>query len=168
MLTYHPIHDLNHCIFRILCLAYDVKDSRIAVDLIKILDFYILFPHTLANLSMPRQFTSVKKSFKAIKTPYEELPAPAHLMFVLSPIQEQALKSLMGKGILEQNDLSRNYVSMQEKKLSKEILHLIEAGVFRKQEWYKNLVTIIPQINLKGKSGLKYKSGLLEYRYDSI
>lgn len=168
MLTYHPIHDPSHCIFRILCLAHDIENEKIPVDLIRILDFYILFPHTLTSMSLPRDRLDTKRVFKAVKPPYENLPTSSRLMFELSSIQDQALKSLMAKGILEQEALSSGYVFVRKTMLPQEVLSLINESTFRKTEWYQALVNIISNIPLKGSGGLKDRSGLMEYRYDNV
>jgi hypothetical protein len=168
MLTYHPIHDPSHCIFRVLCLAHDIENDKIPVDLIRILDFYILFPHTLASMSLPRDLLDAKRIFKAVKPPYENLPASSRLMFELSSIQDQALKSLMAKGILEQEALSSGYISIRKTILPQIVLSLINESTFRKAEWYQALVKIISNIPLKGNGGLKDRSGLMEYRYDNV
>lgn len=168
MLTYHPIHDPSHCIFRMLCLSHDIKDMNLSVDLARILDFYIVFPHTLKSLSLPRELLESKKVFKAIKEPYENLPTSSRLMFELSSIQDQAIKSLMAKGILEQSMLSSGYISTRNSMLPKELTSLIENSSFRQAEWYKALVNVVSKIPLKGIRGLKDRSGLLEYRYDNV
>ena len=167
MLTYHPIHDPSHCIFRILCLSYDLETSKFPIDLARILDFYVLFPHALASVSWPRELLETKRVFKAIKIPYENLPTPSRLMFELSSIQDQALKSLMAKGILEKASLSSGYISIRKAIIPSEILTLMQSSTFRKTEWYNALVNIISKIPLKGAGGLKDRSGLLEHRYDS-
>ncbi len=166
MLIYHPALDPSHCIFRILCLSKDIDEPRALVDLIKLLDFYILFPHTLSNMSLPREALGVKKNFKFIKEPYETLPASAHLMFQLSSIQDQAIKLLIAKGLLNQEAQSSEYIALNKDKLPDSITALIDDSAFRKEQWYQDLTKIVAQIPLKGKSGLKNRSGLMEYRYD--
>lgn len=168
MLTYHPIHDPSHCIFRMLCLLHDMKNEKIAIDLARILDFYVVFPHTLKSLSLPRDLHEAKRVFKTIKDPYENLPTSSRLMYELSSIQDQALKSLMAKGLLEQSAISSGYISVRKNILPAELNGLIQQSTFRASEWYNALVNVISEIPLKGKSGLKDRSGLLEYRYDNV
>lgn len=168
MLTYHPIHDPSHCIFRMLCLSHDVESEKVSVDLIRILDFYVLFPHALTSVSLPRDLLETKKIFKEIRVPYENLPTSSRLMFELSSIQDQALKSLMAKGILEQAEFSSGYISVRKPVLPAEVLSLIDRSTFRKTEWYQALVNVISKIPLKGRGGLKDRSGLLEFRYDNV
>ncbi len=167
MLTYHPAHDPSHCIFRILCLSKDINESRALVDLIKLLDFYVLFPHVLKSLSLPKGNLSVTNNFKTIKEPYENLPESAHLMFQLSLIQDQAIKLLIAKGILNQDAQAFDHIELNKDKLPDNIIALIDKSAFRKEQWYQHLINIVAQIPLKGKSGLKKRSGLMEYRYDA-
>lgn len=168
MLTYHPIHDPSHCIFRMLCLLYDMKNKKIAIDLARILDFYVVFPHALKSLSLPRDLHETKSAFRAIRDPYENLPTSSRLMYELSSIQDQALKALMAKGLIEQSEMSSGYISIRKNMLPTEINDLIQQSTFRATEWYKALITVIPEMPLKGKGGLKDRSGLLEYRYDNV
>ncbi len=166
MLTYHPAHDPSHCIFRILCLLKDINKSLVSVDLIKLLDFYVLFPHALKSLSLPKGNLGVTNNFKTIKEPYENLPSPSHLMFQLSLIQDQVIKSLFAKGILNQDTKSSDYIALNKDKIIDNIAALIDDSAFRKEQWYQDLINIVAQIPLKGESGLKKRSGLMEYRYD--
>lgn len=168
MLTYHPIHDPSHCIFRMLCLSEDLEEEKNHIELIRILDFFILFPYTMASMSLPREFNDARKVFKEIETPYENLPTPSHLMFELSTIQDQAIKSLMAKGIVENAELSAGYFSVRKAIVPTEITKLITECSFRKTEWYKVLLGRIAKLPLKGKGGLKDRSGLMEYRYDTV
>ena len=168
MLTYHPIHDPSHCIFRILCVMHDMKNKKIAIDLARILDFYLVFPHELKSLSLPRDLHETKRAFKTIRDPYENLPTSSRLMYELSSIQDQALKALMAKGLIEQSEMASGYISVRKKILPSEIGALIQQSSFRTTEWYHALVGVISEIPLKGKSGLKDRSGLLEYRYDNV
>ena len=59
MLVYHPIYDSYHCIFRILCILHDIQQVDIEVDLIRILDFYVLFPSRLKNIKFKNSPTGL-------------------------------------------------------------------------------------------------------------
>lgn len=168
MLTYHPIHDPSHCIFRMLCLFEDLGEEKNHIELIRILDFFVLFPYTVASMSLPRELSDAKKIFKEIEQPYENLPTPSRLMFELSAIQDQALKSLMAKGIVDNAELSAGFFSVRKTIVPVEITKLITESTFRKAEWYKTLLGRIAKLPLKGKGGLKDRSGLMEYRYDTV
>lgn len=168
MLTYHPIHDPSHCIFRLLCLLHDMKNTKIATDLARVLDFYVVFPHALKSLSLPRDLQETKRAFKNIRDPYENLPTASRLMYELSSIQDQALKALMAKGLIEQPEISSGYIAIRKTMIPEEINNLIQQSTFRATDWYKALVTVISEMPLKGKGGLKDRSGLLEYRYDNV
>ena len=65
MLIYHPVHDINHCLYRILALLEISKHKEIDWELIKLMDFYVLFPHQLKNIKpFPMELIKHKENCK--------------------------------------------------------------------------------------------------------
>lgn len=168
MLTYHPIHDPSHCTFRFLCLLEDVNTVEAPWDLLRILDFYTLFPHLLQKMRFPEELAPHRAHLRTIKAPYENLPPKAKLMFELGIIQDQAIKSLTAKGLVEFEPYLMGKIKLRRGLLPKEIIALIHNAKFRGEDWYKFVVNFLPKVKLKGPEGLKARTGLLEYRYDVI
>lgn len=144
----------------------DIEKDEMSWDHLKILDFYVLFPHLISSISLPREMVEHKAKLKKVLPPYENLPSPSRLMFELGQIQEQTIKSLIAKGIAEKEPFLSGKVKFRFLILPKEIHKTIADEKFRQQVWYKFLTTTLMQIPLKGAHGLKDRTGLMEYRYD--
>lgn len=168
MLTYHPIHDPSHCIFRLLCLMNDIKKEEVSWEQLKILDFYVLFPHFISDMRMPKELSGYRKMLKNISKPYENLPATSRLMFELGKIQERTINSMVAKGLVEKDVFLSGHIKVRFPMIPKKIITSIEDAKFRKEEWYSFLTNLLVQIPTKGKDGIKDRTGLMEYRYDDV
>lgn len=168
MLIYHPLHDSSHCTYRMLCILHDLEQEEVPWDLLRILDFYVLFPHFLSTISLPEDLRAVKSTFRKIKPPYEHLPPKARLMFELGRIQDQTIKSLTAKGITEKGPYTLGRIKVREPLIPKEVIQLIAGEKFRNTAWYKVLIGDVSKVSLKGERGLKDRSGLMEYKYDVV
>lgn len=166
-LLYHPMYDSNHCAFRLLCLAHDCKLEQPSWQLIKILDFYTLFPHFLKDLSL-QALRSYKKDLKEIPTPYENLPSSKQLMFQLGELQEIVIKSLIAKDLVDREMYLRGKVSINKDMVSEKLKKILDAASFKKEKWYQFLTQDFVKLPLYGSKGIKAKTGLMEHRYDPV
>ena len=65
MLIYHPIHDVNHCVYRLLLILESTQHSSIDTDLYRIIDFYTTFPSLLKNIKpFPAELSAFKRVLK--------------------------------------------------------------------------------------------------------
>lgn len=168
MLIYHPMKDPFNCVYRVLCLLQDLKVQNVPYDLIKILDFYVVFPHLLKDIKLPKELIKYRPVLKEVKPPYENLPDAKQLMFDISIIQDQAINSMVAKGIFIKNDFISGNLNLRNTYIKrKEIVELIAKSKFRETSWYKILVNDLSKIPLLGSNGLKNRTGLMEYRYDA-
>ena len=168
MLTYHPSKDPYHCIYRILCILYDLEQTCIDIDLLKILDFYVLFPSRLKNIKLPQMYTSFRKIFKSISEPYEILPSDIKLISSIETIQQIAIKTLIAQHFIDGKLFLVNKICFIKENLTTELLTILEHSEIRTQEWYKILTKELSVLNLYGSEGLKSRTNLLEYQYDAI
>lgn len=169
MLVYHPMNDPYHCIYRILCILFDLKQENINLDLIRILDFYVLFPSRLKNIVLPQIYNSYKKIFKDISEPYENLPIDIKLLDGLKELQNNALKTLAAYNIIDSYCyLNEDKIIFYKDNITQGMLSLINDSQIRQKDWYKILIEKISIIEFYGNKGLKYRTKLLEYQYDAI
>ena len=166
MLTYHPLYDHSHCAFRILCLARDIDPDGVNWDLLKLLDFYLLFPHELKSISLPRNLIKNKSSFKKIPEPYENLPNAKRLFFSLGEIQNNTISFLLSKGICVREAFQEGIIKIRIEAIPKKISELFETASFKNETWYDFITRDLPTVGFDGDNGLKKRSGLMEYRYD--
>ncbi len=167
MLIYHPIHDVNHCVYRVLLVLENSQHSNIDLELFRLIDFYILFPHLIKEIKpFPAELASFRKVIKKISEPYEIISNVKRTMYELETIQTTAIQNLMAKNIIE-IDSYNNKILKRTKELLPEIIYeeIINSDVV-KEEWFRMLINEFPTINFLGKKGLKARSGLMEFRYD--
>ena len=145
----------------------DIKKDEISWDCLKILDFYVLFPHTIATMKFPQKIRTFKSILKKVPKPYENFPSPTRLMFELGEIQEQTIKSMVAKGLVDKQSFISGKIKVRISILPKKISELINKEKFRQEEWYQFLTSTLVYLPLKEANGLKDRTGLMEYRYDA-
>lgn len=167
MLIYHPIHDVNHCVYRILLILENSQHSDIDLDLFRLIDFYFIFPHLLKEIKpFPSNLASFKKVIKRIPEPYELISNIKRTIYDLEAIQTTAIQNLMAKNIVEIDAYKRKSLKRTEESLPESIYEKIRNSDIVKEEWFRMLINEFPTVNFLGKKGLKARSGLMEFRYD--
>lgn len=146
----------------------DIDADDVSWERLKILDFYVLFPHLISKMSLPQELVHHRTALRAIPAPYENLPSASRLLFELSEIQEQTIKSLIAKGLVEKEPFLDGRIKIRFQILPREVKQLIEDTKFRAEEWYEFLTNVLVNIPTKGTHGLKARTGLMEYRYDVV
>lgn len=164
MIIYHPAYDVNHCSYRILNILYAVKDNKIHCDMLKIINFYYVYPHLLKRMkSFPKPLNYQANKIKNISDSFELTPSPSNLFFEMSSTQEAAILSLLQRSLI---NIDRNTVNLAKENLPNELIQAFKIDKFTKSDLFKILVECLPKAKLDGDNGLKAKSGLMEYKYD--
>ena len=166
MLIYHPAFDIYHGVFRMLRLLEPLPDAEIEVDRVRILDFYLLFPSLLRDVRFPIGAAKLKKHFVGLANPYENIEDPKALFMRLEPYQRAALDALSARGLIDSEMLASDKV----KRVAVELpIDLKQAILARNQGSMEIDLLTGPlfHVDLYGKSGLKDRSDLFEYRYDA-
>ena len=168
MLIYHPAYDANHCLYRMLLILESTKVEKIRWEIFKLLDFYLLFPHLLKSIQpIPSTLRSYKKIINDIPDSYEEFTNTNRILFDLEEIQNTSILNLMAKEFIELDLFQEKFVKRTNKELPSNLLNIIKKDPLRDMNWFNLIVEHLILINFDGKTGLKARSGLLEYRYDS-
>jgi len=164
MIIYHPAYDVNHCSYRILNILYAAKDNKVHCDMLKIVNFYYVYPHLLKRIkSLPKPLNYQAKKIKKIKDSFELTPSPSNLFFEMSSTQEAAILSLLQRSLI---NIERNIVSLEKQNLPSELIQAFKIDELTETELFKILVECLPKVKLDGNNGLKARSGLMEYKYD--
>lgn len=164
MLIYHPGYDVNHCSYRILHMVYSVEQNAISHDALKFFDFYYVYPSLLKRLSkLPKPFCYHSKAISQIEDTFEVIPNYTNLFFEMSPLQEQAITSLIQKGLLS---LDGQTVSLNVDLLPQELIDMFNNDSFGSSAVFNILKRCFPKVKLNGPNGFKARSGLMEYRYE--
>lgn len=141
--------------------------DEIHLDLFRIIDFYILFPHLIKEIKpFPRELHSYRKSVNKIPPPYERVKNIKRVMFELETIQTTALQNLLAKGLIDLDAFKLKKVQRSLTDLPQAVMDELKNNEIANSEWFEMLVNTFCTIKLKGKSGLKSRTGLMEFRYD--
>ena len=136
MLIYNSAFDIYHSIFRMLQLINNIKTEYVEVDRIRIWDFYLAFPNEIEKIKFPREFSEIKKVFKDTENPYDEI--------------------IDSKKIFD--------------KMKTEIPLQLKQKIENPSERINNIIKLFTgpfsNISLLGDKGLKYRTGLIEFKYD--
>jgi hypothetical protein len=166
MLTYHPSYDVNHCAYRLLLLLENIPSKKINWNKLKIIDFYVLFPSLLKQLSLPNEYRGVKKYLKEIPDTYEFITNPTRLMFELNNIQIAGLSSLIAKSLISKEDFIDDLISRTQTLLPTKLYDKILDDKIVKTGWFIFLTNEFHKIDFYGPKGLKFRTGLMEFKYD--
>ena len=134
---------------------------------LRIYDFFFLFPHLVESINFPKikGAQALKKTAMGMPESYESLPNKKRLFSEIGDYHIQALQILLAKDIfIESNGRLRTSRGYQDKSVSE----LLDKNPYNTVEFFADLLKILNQVDLAGESGLKKRTGLMEYRYDAI
>ncbi|MEO1190274.1 MAG: ABC-three component system middle component 5 [Pseudomonadota bacterium] len=170
-LTYNEAFDPYHAAFRFMRLWQGCRlTCKTHFDMLRILDFYLLFPFRIQNMSFfssDRGWRSISRAYEDRK-PYGELPDDVSIFSRMEPFQRAAVTSLVKAEILSAEAWRNNQIDFLNAKLPLEL----EARCVELNETMQDIIEILCAIRerypLMGRRGLKDRTGLLEFRYDSV
>ncbi|MBK0123556.1 hypothetical protein IAE30_07340 [Pantoea sp. S61] len=167
MLIYHPLFDANHCVFRSLLLLEEQGSNEIDIDLFRMMDFYLLFPSLLKNISpFPSELKEFKKSIRNIDAPYENIYNPNRVFLELRRIQSIALHHLLSKQLIDMKSFNNGKVKRTSEMLPQELEIELNNSPIKKNTWFSLISEGFLKVEFNGSKGLKKRTGLMEYRYD--
>lgn len=169
MLIYHPVFDANHCVFRTLLLLQEQNNSEIDIELFRIMDFYVLFPSLLKAIKpFPNKLSKYKKDVKLINEPYEKITNPNRIFLELRRIQSIAFHHLLSKQLIDMDSFDNGKIKRTEASLPETLLESISKTEYKNCKWFILISRELKKIEFYGASGLKKRTGLMEYRYDEV
>jgi hypothetical protein len=143
-----------------------MKQHEVELDRLRIWDFYLTFPNEARKISFPAALSELKKVFKQTKeNPYEDLIDAKRIIERMKPYQISALHCIASYGLIDAKSLSKKVVVRTEKELPQELLANFEDISDEKLNVIK-LVIGFAELPLYGQMGLKYRTGLIEFKYD--
>lgn len=168
MLIYHPVYDINHCLFRFLLILEMSNKKAFQWELFRLMDFYLLFPSQIQKIDpLPKSLISYKKMINAIPVEYEVLSNSKRIFFDLQNIQTTTVYNLLAKGLLDVELFEQHKVLKRtSQNLSQELQKKIKESHLHKNLWFEFIMTGLADIEFFGKAGIKSRSGLMEFKYD--
>jgi hypothetical protein len=169
MLMYHPAQDANHCVFRTLLILEHTVHEDVGLELYRLLDFYILFPHMLKHISpLPTVLRAYKRLLSEIPEPFETMRNTKRILFELESLQTVALHNLLAKQLIDIDSFKSGRLRRTSESIPPELGAAIKTSEQAQEEWFRMVVSELPMIDFGGKNGLKKRTGLMEFRYDMV
>ena len=165
MLIYHPAFDAYHCVFRMLALINALPETEL--DMLRLCDFYLVFPSAIKNIRLPAELSHGRKIAKASASIYRD-PINAKQSFRdMSQIQLAALRNIAASGIIDIEYYERGIIRKRDTTIPDVIYQKIELYLDAHSEVATFLIDELSKLPLLGLNGLKHRTELLEYRYDT-
>lgn len=167
MLIYHPAFDIYNGIFRMLQLLSHMKHEEVELERLRIWDFYLAFPKETQKIVFPQSLSELKKIFKKKpENPYEDIVDAKKIIERMKSYQLAALKCLASYDFIDMEALSKNIIKKTNKELPLELKNELDNLTDEKANIIK-LVLGFWDLPLYGAHGLKARTGLIEFKYDS-
>lgn len=168
MLIYHPAYDVNHCVYRIISLLEKSAHEEFDIELARLLDFYILFPHLLKSIKpLPAGLAAYRQILKRIPDAYESIPNPKRILFDLEQFQNAAFQSLMAKGLVDIDSFRKGVLRRTDTSIPEELEASMLEDEMIDSDWFTVISDELPSVQFLGRKGLKSRSSLMEFRYDA-
>jgi len=136
----------------------------------RIFDFYLLFPFFLPAARLNRELRSSLNLLTrwTATRPYGEQPSAETIYRSMQPIQDASFQTLVTKGMFDmaafqRGDIQRTATPLRER-LELRIANLNSA----ENELLNFLNRMVRSFRFEGPDGLKHRTNLAEYRYDSV
>ncbi len=166
MLVYHAALDINHARFRLLYILELHPQHQLMFDLLRILDFYFLFPHLLGSVTLARNMTRQKRAFAERSSKHNRVPSPKLLIRQMQGIHETAVRALMADGLVLPEPFELQIVQRSETPVPPALEEVFASQPEDERALAAFLATELATMPLNGPNGLKDRTGLLEHRYD--
>jgi len=170
-LTYNEAFDPYHAAFRFFRLMFACDFSTaVPFDMFRILDFYLLYPFRLQNMTLLSEDIDWRKVSRAYEAtaPYGELPDDNSLFARMEPFQRAAATSLAHTGCLSLDAWERNQIAFLKVDFPTPLVDRCVSLNDKMSDIVRILCDMKQRYPLLGRGGLKDRTGLMEFRYDSI
>jgi hypothetical protein len=166
MLVYHAALDINHARFRLLYILELHPEHRLVFDLLRVLDFYFLFPHLLGSVTLAQNMIRQKRTFAKRSSKHNRVPSPKLLIRQMQGIHETAIRALMADGLVLPEPFELQIVQRSTTQVPPALEEVFASQPEEERALASFLATELATMPLNGPTGLKARTGLLEHRYD--
>ncbi len=168
---YNPAFDPFNGIYRMLYILSDFEEEDfVEVDRLRIYDFYLLFPYKAYKIRLKTTETDFKQELgKYIdKKPnsYNETTHDRRLFERLRPYQMIALSHMASHGLIAPRLLLEQKVRVVNREKMRQVMSGLDAMPAKERNVISWLNYCFRTTPLAGTYGLKYRTQLLEYKYD--
>ncbi|MBE0471883.1 MAG: hypothetical protein IBX55_20530 [Methyloprofundus sp.] len=167
MLIYHQAQDINHCVYRLLLILESSSHEQFDIEVYRLVDFYTLFPHLLKDIKpVPKALNKLRTTLSDVEVPFESLKNTKRILYELESLQSIAIQNLLAKSLLDKSAFEIGKLKRTDKSLPDVLTEEMKSSRLAVQEWFNVLINGFPNAAFLGNSGLKARTGMMEYRYD--
>ena len=146
-----------------------MKSEEVEMERLLIWDYYVTFPHRVSNISFPQEMRrQYSRFFKENKNPYEEVLDDVKIFARMRSYQTEALRCLAAYGLIDYERLLESRIKRSEKDIPAALQKRLADIPIRLQ----NVITLIEspftELPLYGSKGFKFRTKLIDYKYDVI
>lgn len=164
MLIYHLALDPYHGAVRVLRLFAINPGLRIEYEHLRILDFCLMFPEFIARARLPQALKAQARRSQRKGTQYSGLREATSAFRRVEPIQRQTVRILTSSGILNE---SSDLLEAGPRELPHELRQRVNVRNGEEADLMRLVAIDLASFGFRGRDGLKDRTGLLEFRYDS-
>jgi hypothetical protein len=162
---WHTSRDPYHCAFRLIRLLLKSAGTRMALERLRLLDLFLLYPAVLYDVSMPRL---VKDQFRDLNVPkaadsFVRLPGTAVLAQDLRLYQNAAASQLVARGLLSTEPLEGGHAQLVIPSLPNDLLMRATQKNAAEADLLEFLTSGLDVIPLTGKDGLFRRAGVASW-----
>ena len=170
-LLFQPAFDPYHTVFRMLRLRTTMPRGRaLHSDHFRLLDYYLMFPSRIVRIRVQQKHRGLRNRAMASAgaTPYEQQPDGRLLFGRMKPFQVVAIQGLATRRYIDPNRLEKNEVSFADREIPSPLKERVDQANAEAAAVIAFLCVLANEYELGGVGGLKDRTGLMEFRYDSI
>ncbi len=170
-ISYHPLYDPYHCLFRLSAILQFQPDINVDLSRIKLIDFYILLPSLIKKIRLSGDFASLRadKGLKKTQEPYQKIPSSRSLFRTLEPIQDVAIRHKIGVGLISSESYTNGKFARNPKiSLPSDFLDQLQSYISNNICVFEFMIQDLEKIPTFGVDGMKHRTDLMEYKYDVV
>lgn len=153
--------------FRLLLILSRIKEEEIELDKMLIWDYYVAFPNRVSQISFPQELRpKYTMIFKDKSNPYEEVLDDVKIFSKMRSYQTEALKCLAAYGLIDSDCLLKSRVKRTDKPLPDTLQERITEIPIRLRNVISLIESPFTELPLYGEKGFKFRTKLIDYKYD--
>lgn len=168
MLIYDPALDPYHSAIRILAITISSTSQQIelSIDAARIADYFLVYPYKMISFKFPKEFRTMRAAVKDAENPYRHATGNRAAFERMRPIFFASLSGLVAANLVDLPSLKRGILALTENDMPDDLAAAVDRFQVRQTEVGKFVLSDLLSIPANGDNGLKYRSNLIEHRYD--
>lgn len=171
MITYNPAFDLYHSIYRMAHILVKMDAQQpVEMERVRIWDFYMLYPVQLNHVTLKVEESELREARKLLKlkeTSYDYKGDVRKLFEWIKPFQISALGCLVSCGILNKVEFEEGRIQILNYDKLNDFVEKAGAISAHELNILKFISFLFSGMSLTGHYGMKYRTKLLESKYDA-